>query len=245
MVGYEALGVAGARISLSAWIDAVFVVAGLVVRAVVVRVAFGSLALDERITFESWWTFASRSVVAAVAGRRNRARIIDRARIDALSVVAGFVVGTLRVRLAAELHATKLWIAGVARFASAHWEVIRDEAIGVLTAVARTHAMFVDTRLGELTLGVGSAASLRLLDGLARDFWVSNVANWTATDAVMVLSVTERSTTARVSQTARVDASAVRARSVEWTIVVVVTFSARWIARYQRALDVRISLVFR
>lgn len=52
-----------------------FVRAGSVTGAVIVGVAFSSLTLHERISFQSWWAFAGSAVVAAVANGRDGARI--------------------------------------------------------------------------------------------------------------------------------------------------------------------------
>lgn len=77
MVRNEADGVGSARRFFLARIDTVFVRAGSVAGAVVVRVAFSSLALHERISFKAWWAFACSAVVAAIALGGNRARIGD------------------------------------------------------------------------------------------------------------------------------------------------------------------------
>lgn len=246
MVRNEADGVGGARRLFFARVDAVFVRAGSVAGAVVVRVALGSLALHERISFQSWWALASSAMVAAVADGGDRAWIGDRAWVDALSVVAGLVVGALRVVLAAQLEASKLWISRVAGFARTDWMVVGNEAVGVVSAVAGTHATLVDARLGLLAFSVRSTADLGFLDGRASDFGVSVVAWGASADASVVLDVAESFMSARVPQAARVDAPLVVAGAVVWAVVVLVAFGGRdVVSRDQRALDVRVSLVFR
>lgn len=84
-------------------------------------------------------------MIASITGGGNGARIAQRAWVDTLAVVACLVVGTLRIRFAAELEAAVLRVPGVAWFACAHWEVIRDVTVSIFAAIARADASVVDT----------------------------------------------------------------------------------------------------
>lgn len=163
-----------------------------------------------------------------------------------MSVVAGLVVSALRVVFAAKFEASELWVSRIAGFACADWMVVGNEAVSVVSAIAWTHTTFVDARLGLLAFGVRSTADFRFFDGRASNFGVSVIAWWASADTSVVLDVTEGFMSARVSQTAWIDASLVVASAVVWTVIVLVTFGSRnVVSRHQRALDMRVSLIFR
>lgn len=123
--------------------------------------------------------------------------------------------------------ASELWISGVTSGANAERIVIDDLALGVGPAVAGIDAAIVHARF------VGGAFAARLAahhQGRQHAvlLGVAPRLDWTTTNGVVILDVTQRVTGARVRGDARIDAQRVDALSVVWTIVVGVTLGWRW-----------------
>lgn len=91
-----------ARRALGAGIHATTVLAGQVVRAVVVRATFHSLAVDLRIAVITGAATACRPMILAIAFRVDRALVVQDTRIHALAIVARGRVIALAVGLAVD-----------------------------------------------------------------------------------------------------------------------------------------------
>lgn len=174
----------------------------------------------------------------------QRTWVLQRARVQTLSVVALFVVGTLAVRLATQLEASKLRISRVTRLAAAHRVVILHVAIGVLAAIARIGANLVDASLAGGAVRVGATL------GQVGNRWytvvisVLLVSSRAIAHSIMQLHVTNCATSANILR-ARVDTTLVQAGSVQRTVVVYGTFLRARYSSLRCTLDVRISNVFR
>lgn len=127
MILRQTLGVVAAADGaiVGARIQTLVIVAGLVVRTIVVRLAFGSEALSLRIAAPALRAEAQRTVLGGTAFGVGRARIAIGARIATALVDAGQRVGAFAVGAAFRLQVGR-WF--VDRLAEAIAEGIADEA---------------------------------------------------------------------------------------------------------------------
>lgn len=252
------------RCHLAARIDTLLLQAGPVVRTLSVKVTLDSATLHKRIALQPRQTATRRSMLVSEALRVQRTWILQRARVQALAVVALLVVGTLAVRLATQLEASKLRVSRVARLAAAHRVVVLHVAIGVLAAVARIGADLVDAGLTGGAVRVGATLGQvgnrwrkrkRLAYGISQPqelllTWyavvvgVLLVSSWAVAHGIVQQHVTNGSSSADVLR-ARVDATLVQTGSVQRAVVVHGTFLRARYSSLRCTLDVWISYVFR
>lgn len=243
MTSRKAYGILRTWCYLATWINTLLLYASPIVWTLSVKVALHSATLYERIALQSWQTAASSSVLIAKAFRVQRTWILQRTRIQALSVVALLIVGTFAVRLATQLEASKLCISRVTRLAAANRIVILYVAIGILTTVARIGANLVNAALAGSAIRVGATL------GQIGNRWytvvvgILLVSSWTVTDGIVQLHMTNGSTTADILR-ARVDTSLVKAGSIQRAIVIHGTFLRTRYTSFWCTLNVWISDVF-
>lgn len=140
-------------------VDAMVVVARTIVGALEVGMALDAFAPLKWTALVAGLASAGRSMVVAEAFGVHGTWVGQRTWIDALVVVARFLVRAFVVRHARQFEAAELRITRVARLADANRMMVLDVAVGVDTAIARTRTQFVDARFGQRALGVRFAAN--------------------------------------------------------------------------------------
>lgn len=149
------------------WIDALFVLAGLVRGAVVVAAAANDAAALVGITAIATQAAALRPVGLDVALGIGTAGIVDQARVDAVAVDAGLARVALSIHPASDRATGGIGIALEAVLAAAHCSVLGHLADGVGAAVARVAALAMDTGLLVRTVVVALTSGRALQYQLA------------------------------------------------------------------------------
>lgn len=244
MASRKANGILRTWCQLAARVNTLLLYARSIIWTLSVKVTLHSATLHERIALQSRQTATRSSVLIAEAFRVQCTRILERARIQALSVIALLIVGTFAVRLASQLEASKLCISRVTRLAAAHRIVILHVAIGVLTTVTRVGANLVDAALAGSAVRVGATLGQIGNRWYAVVVGIFLVSSWAVTYGIVQLHMANGSTTADILR-ARVDTMLVKAGSIQRAVIVHGTFLRTRYTSFRYTLDVRISDVFR
>jgi len=145
VVSNQTFGILGAWVLIETGVDTVLAPAGLVLRTLLVATAANHLTSNEGVSFIARFAFAHSSVPGWVALSISSARVLDKTRVDTVSIHAGLLVTALVVALAANRFTGNLRIANETGRTHADGSVVLYEAGGTGATVARVDTLSVDT----------------------------------------------------------------------------------------------------
>jgi len=145
VVSHQTFRILGTRVLIETGVDAVLAPAGLVLRTLLVAAAANHFTSNEGISFIAWFALAHSSVTGWVALSISSARILDKTRVDTVSINTRLLVTALVVALAANRFTGNLRITNETGGTHTDGAVVFYEAGSTRATVTRVDTLSVDT----------------------------------------------------------------------------------------------------